>query len=113
MHEMSIAQSVIDIVEEEMQKNNAKVLRSVRLNIGQMSAIVPDSLSFCFEIIIKDTPLDGARLIMDLIPLMGYCHACEEEFEIEDYVFSCPKCGDTKIETTAGQDLSIVEIEVD
>ena len=110
---MSIAQSVIDIVEEEMQKNNAKVLRSVRLNIGQMSAIVPDSLSFCFEIITKDTHLDGARLIMDIIPLTGYCHSCEEEFEIEDYAFSCPKCGDIKIETTAGQDLSIVEIEVD
>ena len=113
MHEMSIAQSVIDIVEEEMQKNGAKTLRSVRLNIGQMSAIVPDSLSFCFEIIIKDTHLDGARLIMDLTPLMGYCPECEEEFEIEDYAFSCPKCGDTKIKTIAGQDLSIVEIEVD
>jgi hydrogenase nickel incorporation protein HypA/HybF len=110
---MSIAQSVIDIVEEEMRKNNAKVLRSVRLNIGQLSAIVPDSLSFCFEIITKDTHLEGARLVMDVIPLIGYCHACEEEFEIEDYAFSCPKCGDTKIETITGQDLSIVEIEVD
>ena len=113
MHEMSIAQSLIDVVKEEMLKNNAKTLRSVRVNIGQMTAIVPDSLSFCFEVIIGGTELEGARLIMDLIPLVGYCDECRDEFEIKDYAFVCPKCGGTKIRTIAGQDLSIVEIEVD
>lgn len=110
---MSIAQSLIDVVKEEMLKNNAKTLRSVRVNIGQMTAIIPDSLSFCFEVITGGTELEGARLIMDLIPLVGYCDECEKEFEIKDYAFVCPTCGGTKIRTIAGQDLSIVEIEVD
>ena len=57
MHEMSIAQSLIEIIEEEMKKHDAKYLRSVRLNIGQLSAVVPESLSFCFEVITSDTPL--------------------------------------------------------
>lgn len=113
MHEMSIAQSLIDILREEMLTHNAKTLRSVRLNIGQMSAIVPDALSFCFQIITGGTELEGARLIMDIIPLMGYCNECEKEFEIKDYAFLCPSCGSTKINTIGGQDLSIVEIEVD
>ena len=113
MHEMSIAQSLIDIIQEEMSKNNAKTLRSVRLNIGQMSAIVPDSLSFCFEVIVSGTDMEGARLDMDIIPLKGYCQTCEEAFEIEDYNFICPLCGGTKIETISGQDLTIVEIEVE
>lgn len=112
MHEMSIAQSLIEIIEEEMQKYDARILRSVRLNIGQMSAIVPNALSFCFEVITAGTELEGARLIMDIIPLKGYCHACEGEFEIKDYTFICPACGSTKIETIEGQNLSIVEIEV-
>ena len=113
MHEMSIAKSLIDIIHEEMAKNDARILRTVRLNIGEMAAIVPESLKFCFEIITKDTELEGTKLIMDIIPLMGYCHSCKEEFEIIDYAFLCPKCGDTKIETIGGQDLSIVEIEVE
>ncbi len=60
MHEMSIIQSVIEIINEEMEKNDATILRSIRLNIGKMSAIVPDSLSFCFEVITTGTRLEGA-----------------------------------------------------
>ena len=112
MHEMSIAQSVIDIVRDEMAKNEATILRSVRLNIGQLSGIVPDALSFCFEIITSKTEMEGARFIMDIVPLRGYCHICKEEFEIKDYVFLCPTCKDKQIETISGRDLTVVEIEV-
>ncbi|MFH1350077.1 MAG: hydrogenase maturation nickel metallochaperone HypA [Pseudomonadota bacterium] len=113
MHEMSIAQSLIDIIREEMVKHDAKAIRSVRLSIGQMTAIVPDSLSFCFEVITAGTELEGAKLIMEIVPLRGYCHSCDSEFEIKDYAFACPSCGSTEIKTIAGQDLSIVEMEVD
>lgn len=113
MHEMSIAQSLIDVLREEMTKHNAKRLRSVRLNIGQMTAIVPDALSFCFQVITEGTEFEGAKLIMDIIPLLGHCSACEEDFEIKDYAFVCPSCDSSKINTIGGQELSVVEIEVD
>ena len=113
MHEMSIAQSLINILQEEMEKHGAKTLRSVRLSIGEMSAIVPESLSFCFEIITQGTPLEGARLLMDRIPLKGYCPECEQPFDIENFVFICPTCGSTRIGTIEGQELSIVEMEVE
>jgi hydrogenase nickel incorporation protein HypA/HybF len=112
MHEMSIAQSLVDILREEMAKNNARVLKSVRLHVGQLSAVVPDSLSFCFEVITKETELEGAELVMEVIPLEGLCQECKETFEIKDYAFQCPHCGSKDIKTIAGQDLSIVEIEV-
>jgi hydrogenase nickel incorporation protein HypA/HybF len=113
MHEMSIAQSLIEIIEDEMEKHGASVLRSVRLHIGQMSAVVPDALSFCFQVITEGTALEGARLDMEVIPLKGFCRKCGSEFEIEDYAFVCPICASTEIDSLAGQDLSIVEIEVD
>jgi len=113
MHEMSIAQSLVDILDEEMVKNRAKILRSVRLNIGRLSAIVPGALSFCFEIIVSGTHMEGAKLVMEMIPLEGACLDCEKVFEIEDYAFSCPYCKSPNIKTIAGQDLSIVEMEVD
>ena len=71
MHEMSIAQSLLDIIREEMAKHDARVLKSIRLHIGQLSAIVPDSLSFCFEVMTSGTELEGAKLIMEVIPLRG------------------------------------------
>ena len=113
VHEMSIAQSLIDVLREEMISHSVKTLKSVRLNIGQMSAVVPDALSFCFEVITKDTDLEGVKLIMDIIPLVGYCNECEREFEIKEYNFVCSTCGGTKIDTIGGQGMSIVEMEVD
>lgn len=112
MHELSIAQSLIDVVKEEMRKNNAKSLRSVRLHVGEMTAIVPEALAFSFEVVTNGTELEGTRLLMDVIPLRGYCPGCNEEFEIKDFTFICPSCESTKIETIAGRELSIVEIEV-
>lgn len=113
MHEMSITQSLVEIIREEMVKNSAAKLRSVRLNIGSMSGVVPESLAFCFEVITADTEMAGAELLMDIIPLKGTCLECEREFEIEDYAFFCPHCSSRRINTLSGQDLSIVEIEVD
>ena len=113
MHEMSIAQSLVSILQEEMTKHGASALRSVRLSVGEMSAIVPESLSFCFEIIIQGTPLEGAKLLMDRISLKGYCPQCDESFDIKDFVFVCPDCGNTAIQTIEGQELSIVEMEVE
>jgi hydrogenase nickel incorporation protein HypA/HybF len=112
MHEMSIAQSLLEIIREEMAQHDAKVLKSVRLHIGQLSAIVPDSLSFCFEVMTSGTELEGAKLIMEIIPLRGFCKGCSQEFEIRDYAFECPHCGSREIDTISGQDLSIVEMEV-
>ncbi len=112
MHEMSIAQSLLKIIREEMAKHDARVLKSVRLHIGQLSAIVPDSLSFCFEVMTSDTELEGAKLIMEVIPLRGVCKECNQTFEIRDYAFECPHCCSREINTISGKDLSIVEMEV-
>ena len=113
MHEMALAQSMLEIIREEMQRHAATVLKSVRVNIGEMSAVVPESLSFCFDVMTEGTDMEGARLIMEVIPLRGYCPGCREEFAIEDYAFVCPTCGSTRIDLMSGQELSIVEIEVD
>jgi len=113
MHEMSIAQSLIDILREEMTRHGATVLKSVRLRVGQLSAVVPESLSFCFEVITSGTDMEGAQLLMDVIPLAATCLDCHKEFEIKEYCFSCPHCSSPNIETTSGRDLSIVEMEVE
>jgi hydrogenase nickel incorporation protein HypA/HybF len=113
MHELSIAQNIINIVRAEMRRYDAKILKSVRLEIGAMSSVVSDSLSFCFDALISDTEFEGARLIIDIIPLHGICAGCDIEFEIKDYCFKCPFCMGRDITTVSGRELSIVEMEID
>lgn len=113
MHEMSIAQGLIDILREEMTKHRAERLRRVKVRIGELSGVVPEALSFCFGVIVEGTPMEGAALELERVPLEGRCRACGERFRIRNYAFQCPECGDGSIEIVSGRDLSIVEMEVD
>jgi len=90
MHEMTIAQNLIEIIKDEMIRHDAKTLKSVLLHVGQLTTIVPESLSFCFEVMTSGTEMEGAELIIDIIPLKGMCRECEKTFEIRDYAFECP-----------------------
>jgi hydrogenase nickel incorporation protein HypA/HybF len=111
MHEMGIAQNILEIVEQEMARHGATRVSIIRLVVGEFTALVPDSLSFCFEIITKGTPFEGVKLEMEAVPLTGRCGGCGEEFAIKEYRFICPKCGGDRVETIAGKELYIKEIE--
>ncbi|MBI5606539.1 MAG: hydrogenase maturation nickel metallochaperone HypA [Deltaproteobacteria bacterium] len=110
---MGIAQSILDIVEQEMARHGATRVSTIRLVVGEFTAVVPHSLTFCFEIITKDTPFEGVKLEMEQVPLTGRCSGCGEEFVIKEYRFVCPKCQSQEIETVAGKELFIKEIEAE
>ncbi|MGD9162390.1 MAG: hydrogenase maturation nickel metallochaperone HypA [Desulfobacteraceae bacterium] len=113
MHEMSIVQNLVAIVEEEMVKNNASRLISIRVKIGEMSGIVPEALSTCFEIFTAKSDLKGAVLKIEIAPLIGCCRKCEEKFKIIEYDFSCPECDSIDIDIISGREMNIVELEVE
>ena len=112
MHEMGIVQSILDTVEQEMARHRGTRVSTIRLVVGEFTAVVPHSLTFCFEIITKDTPFEGVNLKIEQVPLTGRCIDCREEFIIKEYRFICPKCGSREIETIAGKELFVKEIEV-
>lgn len=113
MHELSLAQNIITIIREEMEKHQAAVLTSVRLAVGKMSGVVPDSLSFCLELITQNTDLQGVEVLIDVIPIRCACRDCKEEFEISQFTATCPQCNSRDIAMISGRELSIVELEVD
>jgi hydrogenase nickel incorporation protein HypA/HybF len=108
MHELSITQSVIDAVVEKM---DGATVKSVRLEIGKLSGVVPDSVRFCFDVICAGTMLEGARLDIDETPGRARCRACDEEFPLNDMIMLCP-CGSANVEVLAGQQLRIKSVEV-
>ncbi len=94
MHEMSIAESIVAIVEEELLKHNCHKLTLVRIHYGALSQIVPDSLRFCFEALLMNTPHVGATLELECLPLVLRCSSCENEFTPpeQDIFAPCPQC---------------------
>jgi hydrogenase nickel incorporation protein HypA/HybF len=110
MHELSIAQNIADIVQQYVPDDRA--VQWVKVEIGWLSGIVPESLEFCFSAVISETPLDGARLKVDLIPVRAACIRCNAAFEVESVAFACPVCGSTDLHVTSGTELKVIEIEV-
>jgi len=117
MHEMSIAQSLLDIIRQEMEKHDATKLLLVRVKHGQLTHIVPDSLYFAFEVLTKDTPLEGAKLELEEVPLRVKCSGCGQEFEPESehpLLMPCPHCGEEfGHEVVCGKELYLDRLEAE
>lgn len=114
MHEMSITASILEVIREQMVKSEVKRLKSIKLRIGELTAIEPDSLRFCFEASIDGSPLEGAVLEIETVPLTGRCSDCSKVFGLEQYLSSvCPHCGGAASDLISGRELDIVSMEVD
>lgn len=110
---MSIAEAILAIVREEMAKHSAKGLRSVKVYTGRLSMVLPESLKFCFQVLVEGTDLGDAELLIEEVPLRGHCKDCKASFESETYVFECPNCKGPHIEITDGQGIYIAEMEIE
>jgi len=109
MHELSITRSVVAIVQEHAA---GRTVTRVRLEIGALSAVMPDAVRFCFGICAADTPLAGAALEIVEIPGVGTCNDCGAEMSLTARVGRCPDCGSANLRLTGGQELNIKEMEV-
>ena len=113
MHEMSIAQSILDIVDEYMAKEDNVKLIEVAVEIGELVAVVPDSLSFCYDALVDNTPYMNSKIIINILPLTAVCSQCDHNFTIKEFKFVCSACQSTDVMVTGGQELRISHLEVD
>jgi hydrogenase nickel incorporation protein HypA/HybF len=113
MHEMGIALEIIDIVNASIPADMAHPrVETVNVKIGKLSAVVPESLRFCFEIAIQESALSGAKLEIEEIPVIARCKDCSAEFHIDGPAFQCPQCKSGGIELMSGRELDIQSIEI-
>ena len=113
MHEMSIAEGILDIALDYAKQNDAKVVHEVGLILGEMAGVEMESLDFSWRLITKDTIAEGAKLTVRKTPLVGRCSKCGKEFHIEHYNFWCPECKDGVLKTISGRELQVDYLEVD
>ena len=114
MHELAIAQSIVEIVETRAAECHATHVKGVRLRIGEAIGIVTDSLTFCFEMLTSFDPmLAGAQLLIDTVPHQARCHHCAKEFPVVNFIVLCPTCGEWSSEVVSGTELQILEMEIE
>ena len=118
MHELSIVASIVDSVTETLttlpdSSRGARVLE-VRLNVGALASVVPDSLEFCYGLASEGTPLEGSKLVIHLLPVVVHCGPCGLDAELEGVQsFRCPRCGEPSIDLRQGRELEFDSIEIE
>jgi len=118
MHELSIVSSVVESVTEALaalpdSSRGARVLE-VRLRVGALASVVTESLEFCYGIASEGTPLEGSRLVVNVLPVVVHCALCGIDSELEGVQsFRCPRCGQPCSEIRQGRELEIDSIEID
>ena len=113
MHEMSIAQSVLDIILQETRNHKLNRVISVALKVGDLSAVETESLRFCFKLVSKGTLVEEARLDIERVQVTGRCQDCGTDFTVEELVFSCPSCKGPRVQMLSGRDLSVESFEAE
>ena len=108
MHELSIARNIVGIVSDAAA---GRPVQRVRLEIGALSAVMPQAIRFCFDVCAEGTPLDGAELEIDEIPGRGRCNRCSQELVLAQLAGRCT-CGSNDIRCIAGEELNIKEMEM-
>ncbi|MGC9965671.1 MAG: hydrogenase maturation nickel metallochaperone HypA [Syntrophobacteraceae bacterium] len=111
MHELAIAESLLKIIVDESKRHGLEHINKVKLQIGRFTAVVPESLTFCFELVSQDTVAFGAKIEIETVGIVARCENCDISFDVENKVFLCPKCGEPAIELLSGRELSILSIE--
>ena len=111
MHELSLAQNILDIVREYLP-DNRQILKEVHVQIGALMAVVPDSLQFCYDTLVQNTPYAASKMVIHILPIKAVCEQCQYTTEVKEMVFICPKCGAKTLKTIQGNELTISHLEV-
>lgn len=120
MHEISIAGAIIDAVLDAANKNNAKKVNEVFIEIGELTALNPDQLKFIFETITAGTVAEGAEYRIEVIRPMIRCRTCSYDGPIEFFeklhfflpAVRCPECGEPDVDIIAGRECCVKKIKI-
>lgn len=110
MHEMSIAESVLGIVEESARREGLRRVKEVRLEIGRLAAVETEALRFCFDAVMRGTVAEGATLAIDETPGTAWCFGCSATVPVEARGDPCPRCGSAQLQVSGGTEMRVKDL---
>jgi len=113
MHELSIATNIVEIAEAEAQKHGSRLIRTIKLRLGEFTTIVRDALEFSFEVARQGTLAEHATLQIETVPLAVRCPTCGPVKQpAHEICLMCPTCG-SPLQIVCGEELQVEYIELD
>ena len=113
MHELGIVMSVIDQVEKVAEENQVQSVVSLNMEVGEVSSVVPDLFTDCFEWAKKKTKyMQDTKLNMVILEGISYCRDCKKNYKTTEYAKQCPHCGSYNTYLLTGNEINIKDIEV-
>jgi hydrogenase nickel incorporation protein HypA/HybF len=113
MHEMSLAEAILQIVEDTASQQGCQRVTEVRLEIGALSGVEVEALSFCLDVVLKGSLADGARIELERVPGQGYCLGCGETVSVNALYDPCPACGNYQVQATGGTEMRVKDLLVE
>ena len=113
MHELSIAMSVIDVVEEELCRHPNAVALSVHLKVGPLSGVEKEALLSAYNLAREASSLKECQMKIEDVPIVAWCPQCQRETVVESILsLHCPACGATTPEVRKGRELEVFAMEI-
>jgi len=110
MHEMSIAEGVLGIVEETARREGFRRVREVRLEIGTLAAVETEALRFCFDAVVRGSVAEGATLAIDETPGTAWCFDCSATVPLAARGEACPRCGGAVLQVNGGTEMRVKDL---
>ena len=110
MHEMSIAESVLGIVEDTARKEGFSRVKEIRLEIGRLAAVETEALRFCFDAVVRGSVAEGAALAIDETPGTAWCFGCSATVPIGMRGEACPHCGGGQLQVNGGTEMRVKDL---
>jgi hydrogenase nickel incorporation protein HypA/HybF len=113
MHELSIAMSIVEMAEEESERHGNARVHAVHLKLGPLSGVVKAALESAFGLACESTILEGSQLVVEEVPIVGYCPRCLAERTLTSMQwFACPECASPITDVIRGRELEVVALEI-
>lgn len=112
MHELSLCESLLEIIEEQAKIQHYHRVRQVWIEVGRFAGVECDALRFGFDVVMRGSLAEGATLSIIELPGRGWCFKCGEEVLLEDDFEACPRCGGV-LQITGGREFRVKELEVE
>lgn len=113
MHEMSLCEGVLQVLEGEAKKQGFSKVKSVWLEIGDLAGVEIEAMKFSFDAVTRHSLADGAQLNIIHIPGQAWCMQCSKNVSVKQRFDECPECGSYQLQVTSGDEMRIKELEVE
>ena len=113
MHEMSLCEGLLQILETEAEKQGYTRVKTVFLEFGGMSGVEIEAMKFCFDAVMRNSLADGSTLEIITVPGQAWCMQCSKNVSVKQRFDECPDCGSFQLQVTGGDEMKIKELEVE